>query len=86
MMPSYLCHPPASVDICLSQGFVVGVYIRKCKSASDHDYAATLQVQSVSTKHRSVFMETLNKDDITKHTTLYAVDGDLDMVTIKISS
>ena len=77
---------PTTPKISLSKGCVCGVYDRSCLSSKDPDYCSILQVTAVSTRHRTVFLQSLQKNDNSKHTTLHAVDVNLQTDTVKIAS
>ena len=94
MYPPYI-HPeatyisnvnPTTPTIPLSKGFVCGVYDRSCLSSKDPNYCPILQVMAVSTRHCTVFLQSLPKNDNSKHTTLHAVDANLQTGTVKIAS
>lgn len=56
-------------------------------SDTDQDYSPILQVSVISTKlKKNAFLESVQKDDDSRHITLHAIDGDGNMITIEIAS
>ena len=71
----------------LSCGFIKGIY--NCLSTniqSDPEYAPLLQITAVTNRYRSSYLDSIADKVQIKQTTLTAIDGDLNTITLKVAS
>ena len=84
--PSVTLLSKSNAENGLSCGFIKDIFNCSKNLQSDPDYAPLLQLTAVTNRYRSSYLDSVADKVQIKQTTLTAIDGDFNTITLKVAS